>query len=453
MMSVSARKAYLAWGMFVLPLGCVLVFCVYWEPVLHDGWGELALIRGKTASLRLFYDIALLDYRELNPRLGQLATLVGYALPWLHPIVTPVLELTELAVLTALALGRWPSVRRADDAFIALVVTAMVWLCTPEIGLMMFYRPFTGNYVFGLTVVVAWLLPYRFAVARPAMPRRWVAPLWLVIGFLAGMCNEHLGIAFLAMAVLAALVVVRRDGRAGAACLPWMIAGLLGFAAGYVVLLTAPSQHIRYDGLADQAGYIERIVARGVRGNAWLVFRLFRALAPTVPLVVVATIERWRLGPAQRPPFERRAAAVLALGGLICTVTLIASPRIGPRLYGASVALIAAAIAGGLIAPVRTRRIRWLGGVVAAAIVAYISVRCVVIFRAVGPVGRARLQALESGAGTVVTLPKLPANRSRYFLGDDLTSSYVRGGVISDYQLKDIVIAEPEVVSGPPPSR
>lgn len=443
-MSLLVRRASLAWGMLVVPLCCVLVFCVYWEPVLRDGWDELALIRGKVVSVRLFYDIAVLDYRVLNPRLGQLATMVGYALPWLHPIVTPVLDLTELAVLTALALGRWPSIRRADDAFMALVVTALVWLCTPQIGLMLCYRPYTGNYVFGLTVAVAWLLPYRFGVARPARLPRWFALVWLVVGVLAGMCNEHLGISFLAMAALATLVVVRRDGRAGVAGLPWMIAGLVGFAAGYVLLLTAPSQHLRYAGLADQAGYLERIAARGVRGNLWLVFRLVRALVPVVPLVIVAAVERWWLGPAQRPPLERRAAAVLALGGLVCMVTLLASPRIGPRLYGASVALIAAAIAGGFVAPLRTRWLRWILGVVAAAIVAYISARCVVIFRAVGPVGRARMAALERGAGTVVTLPALPARRSRYFVGDDLTDGNVRAGVVHDYQLEDIVIAAPD---------
>jgi hypothetical protein len=421
--------------MLVVPLWAVLIACTHWEVIQRDGWGWVELMRRPT-TLGGLYDLAVLDYRVLNPRLGQFATQLAYAFDAVHPVVTPLVELGALALLTALALGRWPSFRRTDDAFAALIVTALVFACTPQIGLMLFYRPFTGNYLVGLAVCALWLLPYRVAVVTPGPPRRWLAPVWLIVGIAAGLCNEHLGLGFLAMAALA-VVVVRRDG---AAVRGWMIAGLVGFTVGYVVLLTAPSQHLRYNGIADQAGYVQRIWSRGVGNNALLIVRFLHALVPAVPVLVVAAVERWRLGPSPQPARNRWAAGGLALGGVLCVLTVLASPKIGPRLYSASVSLVAVAIAGGLIIPLRTAWARRICGVLAAGTVIYVAAMCLATYRVAGPMGKRRLDAIEHGAGTVVTLPQLPFDGDRYFLGEDLTIDSIRDGVIHDFGLKAIVL-------------
>ncbi|MDQ3364502.1 MAG: DUF6056 family protein, partial [Myxococcota bacterium] len=193
------------WAALVLPVWLVLVLCTWWEPVTRDGWGNT-----------YWYVLNDLDPGRLakyvkdgwlgsNPRLGQTWTLLMYAPGPFHVIVTPLLELAMFGLLTTLALGRWPSVRRADDALVALTVTAVVAACTPQIGAMLFYRPFTGNYLFGLVLNLAWLVPYRLHAETPRAARWWRAPALLVLGVAAGMCNEHTGPAFLALGTLALL--------------------------------------------------------------------------------------------------------------------------------------------------------------------------------------------------------------------------------------------------------
>ena len=440
---MSARTGPIGWAMLVVPLWAVLVLGTYWEPVRRDGWGDLAWLHAHPPSLATFGAVAKVDYLVQNPRLGQLATMVGYALGPLHPVVTPIVELGLFALLTALALGRGPSVRRADDALVALIVTAVVLACAPQIGPLLFYRPFTGNYLFGAAVSVLWLLPYRFAVAAPRAAPPWFAPLWLVTGAAAGMCNEHTGPAFLAMAAVAAIVVVRRDGPVGRRCLPWMVAGLVGFAAGYVVLLTAPAQHVRYAGLADQTGYLARILDRGAGGNAWMIARFAIYLAATLPVIAVAAIERWRLGPTTQPRIARWTTAVLALAAVVCVLTLLPSPKIGPRMYLASIALIAAAIAGGVVAPLRTAWARRICGVLAAGAVAHVEVHVLAVYSVVGPMAAHRRSAIEHGAGRTVILPVFPVPAGRYFLGEDLTVPSVRDGVIDDFALRGLVMVAP----------
>ena len=435
------RRAAAIWAAIVIPVWIVMILCTHWEPVQRDGWGHYLFHKNIHLTLGSLYDFAKGTYVHNNPRLGQVLTMLVFTPgPW-HSIVTPIVELGMFALLTALALGRWPSVRRTDDALVALIVTAVVLACTPQIGPMLFYRPFTGNYLFGALVSVLWLAPYRFAVAEPWPARIWLAPLWLVIGAAAGMCNEHTGPAFLAMGALAALAVVRRDGRANRRRLPWMLAGLVGFAAGYAVLLTAPAQHLRYDGLADQASVVARIARRGFGGNVRIIEKLASYLAAALPLIGVAAIERFRLGPPVQPRGARWPAAVLALAGLVCVVTLLASPKIGPRLYAASVALLAAAIAGGVVAPLRTAWARRTCGVLAAGAVAYVAVQLVTVYRIVGPVWEHRLSALQHGAGQTVTLPAFPVPADRYFLGEDLNAPGPRQGLVQFFSLGGLVLA------------
>lgn len=439
--SPAVAWSYLWWALLVLPLWGVLVLCTHWEPVMRDGWGHIGWYRDHPAGLRTFYEFCKEIYLHENPRLGQFLTLLVHARGPYHTIVTPLVELGVLAMLTVLALGRWPSIRRSDDARVAAIVTAIVAACVPQIGAMLFYRPFTGNYTFGLALNLLWLVPYRLELTTPRPRRRWLAPLMLVLGVVAGLCNEHTGLAFLAMGLCASVFALRRGGLRS-----WMIAGLCGLAAGYVLLLTAPGQHVRYQGLADQAGILARITGRGMLGNLRVIGVLALATLPMILLVAIAFVERWTAGPAARSATSRWSCVVLALGGVACTLTLLASPKIGPRLYFASVALIGAGLAGWLAAVVRHTWARRVCAILVVFVLVYVGTRLVCIHRVIGPLGEVRRDRIEHGVrGAVVTVPRYPVDGSRYFLGDDFLVTTLRQAIAVGYGLKAVELEPLEV--------
>jgi len=433
-------RGYLWWALLVIPLWAVLVLCTHWEPVMRDGWGHIGWYRDHPAGLRTFYEFCKEIYLHENPRLGQFLTLLVYARGPYHAIVTPVVELGVFTMLTVLALGRWPSVRRSDDALVAALVTAIIAVCVPQVGAMLFYRPFTGNYTFGLALNLLWLVPYRLEIeaARPA--RIWLAPVMLVLGIVAGLCNEHTGLGFLAMGLVATVAGLRRGGLR-----IWMIAGLCGLAAGYVVLLTAPGQHVRYAGLAGQAGILGRIADRGLLGNLVVLGVLALAVLPMLPLAVIARTERRAPGAAARSATSRWSCVVLALGGIACTVTLFASPKIGPRLYFASVALIGAGLAGWLAAVLRRTWTRRGCAILAIGVLAVSEVWLVWIHAAVGPRGAIRRDRIEHAArGAVVTVPRYPFRGSHFFLGDDFRVATLRQAIAVGYGLQAVELEAPD---------
>jgi hypothetical protein len=426
------------WALLVLPLWVVLVLCTHWEPVMGDGWGHVGWHRDNSVGLYAIYDFAREIYLNENPRLGQLLTMLVYTRGPYHVIATPLVELGVFALLTALALGRWPSMRRSDDALVAAIIAALVASCTPQIGPMLFYRPFTGNYTFGLALNLLWLVSYRLELTEPRAQRVWLAPLMLVLGLAAGFSNEHTGFAFIAMGALAAVVAQRRG-----VVRVWMIAGLVGLIAGYWLLLSAPGQHVRYSGLADQATILERITERGVAGNLRVFGLLALAMVWALPLVAIGLFDRWRTGPSALSVTARWACIAFALAGLVCTLTLLGSPKIGPRLYFASVVLIATGLAGWLAAQLRSRWARRAAAVVAAAALIFVAARLVVVHRVIGPLGELRRERIEHGPpGSVVTVPPFPVAPSRYFLGDDFAAPR-REAIAAEYKLKAIELETP----------
>jgi hypothetical protein len=426
------RSAWLWWALLVVPLAAVLVVCLHWEPVQRDGWGHLAWLRDYSLPGN-FVDFVRECYLRENPRLGQPMTLVSYAAGPYRLIATPILELGAFALLTAAALGRWPRLSRSDDALCAALIAALLVACAPQIGPILLYRPFTWNYLFGLAMNLWWLMPYRRARIAAVPDAWWRAPASAVLGVAAGLCNEHTGIAFGAMGAFATLVAWRRGERRA-----WMIAGLVGLCAGYVALLTAPAQSIRYEGLAERAGLFARIVDRGVADN----LKVFGAIAlDMVPALVLVAI-----GLAQRPaapaaPADRGSHAVLAIGGVVCAATLLGSPRIGGRLYLASIALISAGLAGWLVARLARAWARRACAVIAAATLAYVAFRLVAIHRVIGPLAAIRRDRVERAApGSAVTVPPFPFAASRYFLGDDFQIREIRELVAVDWKLASVAL-------------
>jgi hypothetical protein len=444
----TTQTAVWAWLTLVVPLWIALNLCTYWEPVVFDGWGNLAWYRWNRLDGSLLWGLLEFGWTTANPRLGQTVTTLLYAPgPW-HVIVTPLLELATFWLMTAVALARWPSCRRAGDALAFSTVVAVVAACTPQLGPMLFYRPFTGNYVFGLAVNLAWLVPYRFHVAGPTARggwhEVWRAPAMLLLGAAAGMCNEHTGVAFAALGALA----IANDLRKRARPRPWMIGGLVGLVAGYTTLLLAPANDVRYGGLAKKVGLLARLRARGVVGNLLVPGRVPVYLAWSLPwilLAVVIAVRRKRAGlpPASvAPATDSRALVAIASAGVLAACALLASPLIGARLYFASVALAGLAIAAAVLARLDTVRSRTACALLSGLFLGYMEIRSIVTYAKVGPTAAARVeQILQAPTGSRVVVPRLPVARSNWFLGDDLVSPQVRATVAARFHLGAVDLA------------
>ena len=435
------KRPLLAWCAVLVPLWVTMILCTHWEPVTRDGWGHVMWHREHDLTVGALWQVLRDGWLGSNPRFGQTLTYILYAPGALHSIVTPLVELGLFYTLTTLALGRWASLRRPDDALCFATLFAIAAICTPEFGSMLFYRPYIGNYLFGLAFNALWLVPYRLHYERARTPRWWWAPALFLLGLAAGNCNEHTGPAVLVVAAIAVALIIRRGDRARA----WMIAGIAGMLAGYLLLIFAPGQHERYNHLAEAQRTMSLIADRGIGGNLRIVGEPLLYLLQALPWILVGRIHRGE----RMPSLRKHAAYGALLVGAIATLVLVGSPKLGARLYLATTCMSAVALASWVVLSPARRAL----GVLAGIAIAFVCVRCLMIYAPLADEAETRKATmLAAKPGDKLVFHHYPESQHwfdrdvlghhRWFLGDDFKLPAQRDSLAGNWRV-EIQLVDP----------
>ncbi len=423
-----------------------LVVAIHTPPLLDD-WYQWTYWRHHEFSLASLAEYAHYNYFHFNPRIGDVLLAIVNGPPLVHYVLTPLVLLAVLPVTFALAFGRWPR-PTLRDLQLLVVMQAFIWVIIPIPGIIYFYRPFATNYLWAFTVTSVLFVPYRFALtsATAATRRLWLVPLMLIIGWLAGMANEHTGpTAMVVMLIILVVMYRRKQLRA------WMIAGGVGLFIGWPMLFLAPGQAVRYAGLATRETPLHMLKTRGLDGCFEILLEFIGEAQNGITLFVIVVLVYFaslRRRGAAVPTIPRVAvgtavALLLTAGSII--VTLFASPTASERLFYASGVLFVAVlvvIAEHLFDDPRTRRFL---SIVATVIVVYHCVRFVETYIQVKAESDERIAILRATPKwTVAKVPPLDhARRSRWHWGDDFRYASLRQYVGAEvFDLSGIELTE-----------
>jgi hypothetical protein len=412
----------------IAALWAVLFVQAWQSPTLLDDWFQLGWCKGRAPGFDLIAQVARYDYLHSNPRIGDLFLLLVDGSRGIHLVLTPLVEMLLLWAAFVVTFGRRPGLGYRDLQR-ALFLQAMIWLAAPIPSLVYFFRPYTTNYLFAVAAMLCFFAPYRLELARPPGPRRrWGAGPMLVLGWLAGMGNEHTGPAAV-LAVGVCLVHAWRRGRLRA----WMIAGALGLGLGVAMLLGAPGQAERYAGEANRVSLFGQIAGRGVAGNYDVIAGFLGEAGWAIALVVAAVLafvrHHQRIGtPLSAIPRDRLVAiaGLCAAAGAIL-VTLFASPTTTDRVLFAPAVLLACALAVVADHLLAVRQVRALITGACAIVFAYHAARFVQVYAVGGAENRRRIAILRAARpGTVARVPAYRTRDSRWFPADDFRIAEIR---------------------------
>lgn len=385
------------------------------EPFAFDAWNVADDTKAAPFSLANFLDYGVGQYTHSNPRVGQWFTYLAYKLDLFAVIATPIAYLALALAVTVLGLGRFPAWRRGRDLALYAITLGVLWFALPKIGMIMFCRAYGTNYVYGAAIQLWFLVPLRL---RPSGEGTMAACVpYFFLGVIAGACNEHTGPTLvLAMLVLAGWRYQQSSQRPNLA-----LAGALGVVVGFAMIFFAPGQGQRYDGLATKVSFVGRLLQRGFTANLDIFNGFVTAAAPTLGLVALVLVAgaRDEDRAAQREPLRLLGWALLA--GSVVTATVFVSPKLGPRFYLASCALLVAGFIG--IADAVLTSPRRLVPFVALAVVAsgYAAARSIPLYLRLSHASDERLATLAAARpGTVFTADAFDqVEESWWFLGDD----------------------------------
>jgi hypothetical protein len=419
---------------YVLATAVHIGLVVAHEPFAFDAWNFAQDTDAQPFSFSRLLDYGTSQYLNSNPRVGQWLAYLAYKLEYFAVIATPLAYLALAFGVAILGMGRWPSWRRGRDLALCAVALGALWFALPRIGMLLFCRAYSTNYIYGAAIQLWFLVPLRLRVFPLETATPAVTIPYFLFGVIAGMCNEHTGptLAFLALAY----AVWRQRSTGQRPNLAW--AGALGTVVGFAAIFFAPGQGERYEGLAERVGFLQRLLQRGITGNLDI-FRDFLVSAGPVLglLAIVLVISRGdsRGEPESEP--RRRALGLVGgalLAGALITATVFVSPKLGWRFYLHSCALLLAAFIA--VADVALGSARRLAPFVLLSVAAsiYAGTKTIPLYLHLDEASTARLDALEaSPPGAMFTAESLGQVADNWwFLGDDFRDIRKRQ-LVADY--------------------
>ncbi|HEX5058994.1 MAG TPA: DUF6056 family protein, partial [Kofleriaceae bacterium] len=208
-----------------------------------------------------------------------------------------------------------------------------------------------------------------------------------------------------------------------------LYAGVAGAFIGYLMIFFAPGQGQRYEGLAERYTLTQQILVRGFAGNMDIFLDFLAASAPLLLLMVAAFV----LGivtdggedAAEQRDRQRKAftfVGIALLAGSLITITVFASPKLGPRFYMHGGALLLAATLG--VLSISLRKTKTLVPFVVFAVIAsiYAGARTIPLYTKMSGVSDKRLADLAATKpGSVFTAASwYPVPETWWALGDDV---------------------------------
>lgn len=132
--------------------------------------------------------------------------------------------------------------RKHKWSWLLMIYTAM-WFLIPEYGASVLWVSGSCNYLWMLTLILAFLLPYRYGLDRK-LGTVWgalAAVAMIPFGFISGCTNENAGGAAAMVAGLLVLDDIIRHKRLRL----WSVTGILSAGAGLIFLVAAPGNYER----------------------------------------------------------------------------------------------------------------------------------------------------------------------------------------------------------------
>ncbi len=268
------------------------------------------------------------------------------------------------------------SLRRVRPHHLAVVFAAL-WFLTPHFGGSYLWVMGAANYLYSPLLILAFLIPYRRALAARGSVGggRGVLPpvCALLFGVCAGWTNENTSLALIVMvAAVIALHIARRERVR-----LWMWTGLAGNIVGCALLFLSPAQAKRLDaagGFGDLAQWVARFVS--------ITKNTVRYLWPLLLVFALALVLFCRNAGGTRraslPELLARLAPtiVFTLGTGVAIYSMVGSPEFPVWIWSSILALALIAVMNMVDAalPADRRSVRGIAPAALAAVVLALAV-------------------------------------------------------------------------------
>lgn len=210
-------------------------------------------------------------------------------------------------------------VRNRDKKPIYLILIHLtLWFVLPVFGQTCLWLIGSCNYLW-TTVLILWFLwVYRQKNQKDSIAR--IVSLFL-LGIIAGWTNENTAVGLIIVS-LGFLIVEKLDNKNKLPKYKW--SGLLGNIVGFLVLILAPGNYVRADGIQDNTFIVIKIIKRIVQYTITMTNYLLPLFILLVILISIYIFYKKKI---------HRQVWIYLVGAFFCIYSMVLSPQFPERSW------------------------------------------------------------------------------------------------------------------------
>lgn len=231
------------WGLIILICFSIILFLNVLTPMIADDFGYLYIFGEKeqVSSLSDLIHSQKNHYMWWGGR--SVVHFMAQALLQAPPLLADVLNSIVYILFISLIYFHIKGRDKKSSLSLFILMNLAVWFSIPMFGDTVLWITGSANYLWGTSIVLLFLLPYRLysGTENKVSKEVWMSALMLVFGIIAGWTNENTVAGMIVIILL--LFLYYRSQKWSVP--PALVIGLLGVVIGYAIMILAPGNFVR----------------------------------------------------------------------------------------------------------------------------------------------------------------------------------------------------------------
>ena len=205
-----------------------------------------------------------------------------------------------------------------------IFINLLLWFGLPVFGQNVLWLIGSCNYLWGTTIVLLFLLPYRFTIDNDKASKSIIkAIIMFILGIIAGWTNENTAVAMIFLILLYGVYKVYFKSKLSI----WNITGLIGAIVGFLAMILAPGNRIRSEQFVDKRGIISIFYHRILE----ITNNLANFMLPLIIILIVLSVIGYYFGNHRKKELIKTIG--YSLGSFIGVYSMLMSPSFPSRSW------------------------------------------------------------------------------------------------------------------------
>ena len=248
------------------------------------------------------------------------------------------------------------SIKKHISNYTILIIYLATWICIPVYAECILWLIGSVNYLWTITIILAFLLPFRFFYEKGYGKNKFLYSVGMFLfGIIAGWTNENTAIVSIFFILILIIYSILKKEK-----LPkWIYTGLIGNLIGYIFMILAPGNYVRFNMFNYHPDIKHRFINfynlldKNLNGLAKLFFFLFVLL---VLAIICFSSTNYNLEKNRKKII---IGTLFAIGTIISILSMVASPYFPERaLFGSMIFALTSGVS--MISSIDLKKIGYL---------------------------------------------------------------------------------------------